>query len=247
MESGNPIDNMKNWFLPKITDYWDWTQESIKNFSLEIMAVSPKDRMQQYSAIREAVKEHVRVLPDRTLLDVMYVAADDIFKEGNRTTMGGSAFQMYLEASAGTLYSLARERGCYLHYLVDNMYEQTPDGMRRPLELYGGWFSATGLVYICPQHLALSLMQADQHDPGQYFALLPKYIEEAIAVAEQAADQCHAEFMHYAFLNADCSPDPFPFKSSMSVAGFPGVVTALRTEAPVAGSSISVYYPQTGG
>jgi hypothetical protein len=179
---------MQNWFLPKITDYWDWTRGSLEKFSLEIVAASPEARIQHISAIRAAVKEHMRVLPDRTLLDVLYIVADDIFKAGNCATVSGSAIEMYLEASAGTLYSLAKERGCLLHYLVDNMYEQTPYGMTRPLELYGEWFRSAGLAYICPQDLALSLMRHDKQDPNQYFVLLAKYIDEAIDVADLAVE-----------------------------------------------------------
>jgi hypothetical protein len=74
--------------------------------------------------------------------------------------------------------------------------------------------------------------------------LLAKYIDEAIDVANVAVEKCHSEFRQYVFLNADCSPEPFPFKSSMSMAGSSGVVTALRNEAPVAGSKITIIYPQ---
>ena len=31
---------MDNWLLPKITDYWDWTRDSLEKFSLEITMAS---------------------------------------------------------------------------------------------------------------------------------------------------------------------------------------------------------------
>lgn len=235
---------MDNWLLPKITDYWDWTRDSLEKYAVEIMMASPEVRAASLSAIREAITKHVSVLPEQTLPDVLCVVADDLFKAGNRASIAGGAFDIYLEASAGTLFALAKQRNSILHYLVDNIYEQTEFGMRRPLELYGNWFRSAGLVYICPQAIAISLMDHDKQEPSQYFRLLPKYIDEGIDVAWQVVDKCHKEARHYAFLNADNSDKPFSFESCMKFAGSPGIVTALRTEAPVAGSRISIISPK---
>jgi len=235
---------MENWLLPKITDYWDWTRDSLEKYALEIMAASPEVRAKSLGAIREAITKHVSVLPERTLLDVLCIVADDLFKAGNKASVAGSAFDIYLEASAGTLFTLAKQRNCILHYLVDNIYEQTEFGMRRPLQLYENWFRSAGLVYICPQALAISLMNNDKQDASEYFRLLPKYIDEATDVAWKVVEKCHTEARHYAFLNADSSDKPFSFERCMKVAGSPGIVTALRTEAPVVGSKISIIYPQ---
>jgi hypothetical protein len=235
---------MDNWLLPKITDYWDWTRDSLEKFSLEITMASPEVRVSSLSAIRDAITEHVRVLPERNLLDVLFIVAENLFKADNRTPLGGSAFEIYLEASAGTLYALAKQRNCILHYLVDNIYEQTEFGMRRPLKLYEGWFRSAGLVYICPQAIAISLMDHDKQDASQYFRLLPKYIGEGIDVAYQVVEKCHTEGRHYVFLNADSSDKPFSFECCLKTAKSPGIVTAFRNEAPVVGSKISVIYPQ---
>lgn len=235
---------MDNWLLPKITDYWDWTRDSLEKYALEIMMESPEARAKSLGAIREAITEHVRVLPERILLDVLYIVAEDLFKAGNRMSLAGSAFEIYLEASAGTLFALAKQRNCILHYLVDNIYEQTEFGMRRPLKLYENWFRSAGLVYICPQAIAISLMDHDKQDPGQYFRLLPKYIDEGLHVAWKVVEKCHTEARHYAFLNADSSDKPFPFECCMKIAGSPGIVTALRREAPVVGSKITIIYPK---
>ena len=175
---------------------------------------------------------------------LLFIVAENLFKAGNRTPLGGSAFEIYLEASAGTLHALAKQRNCILHYLVDNIYEQTEFGMRRPLKLYEGWFRSAGLVYICPQAIAISLMDHDKQDSSQYFTLLPEYISEGIDVAYQAVEKCHAEGRHYVFLNADSSDKPFSFECCLKTARSPGIVTAFRNEAPVVGSKISVIYPQ---
>jgi hypothetical protein len=235
---------MHNWLLSKITDYWDSKRDSIEKYASEITTASPEVRANSLDAIRKAIAEHVRVLPERTLLDVLWIVADDLFKAGNSVSGEGGGFDSYLEASAGTLFALARKRKCILHYLVDNVYEQTEFGMRRPLELYENWFRSAGLVYICPQRLAISLMNHDKHDSKQNFKLLPKYINEAIDLARLSVEKCHTDARHYVFLNADSSDKPFSFECCLKIAGSPGIVTALRTEAPIVGSKVSITYPE---
>jgi hypothetical protein len=235
---------MDDWFLPKITDYWDWTRDSLEKYAMEITAANSEVRAKSLHAIRKAIAEHVRVLPERTLLDVLCIVADDLFKAGNSASGESGAIESYLEASAGTLFALAKQRKCILHYLVDNIYEQTEFGMRRPLGLYENWFRSAGLVYICPQALAISLMIHDKQEPSQYFRLMPKYIDEAINVARVGVEKCHTEARHYVFLNADSSDKPFSFDYCLKLAGSPGIVTALRTEAPVVGSKVSITYPE---
>src|SRR6266705_6642089 len=136
---------MDNWFLPKITDYWDWTRNSLEKYAMEITMASPEVRAKSLHAIRKAIGEHVRVLPEQTLLDVLWIVADDLFKAGNSMSGASGAIENYLEASAGTLFALAQQRNRILHYLVDNIYEQTEFGMRRPVELYESWFRSAGL------------------------------------------------------------------------------------------------------
>jgi hypothetical protein len=238
-------DYKSPWFLPKITDYWDWTRDSIEKYSLEIMAAAPETQQLQLDAIRAAITEHVKVLlPERTLLDVLMIVVDDLYKSGNKAKISGSAFERYLEASAGTLFALAAQRKCTLHYLVDNNFEQTSQGMERPLGFYESWFRAAGLVYVCPQAIALELMNHDGHDLTKYFEMLPQYIDEAKFVAKELIHKCHANFRHYIFLNADSSPELFQFTDSLSVSGLPGIITVIRTEAPVAGSHCEVHYPK---
>lgn len=232
------------WYLPKITDYWDWSADSVEKYSLEIMVAAPEIQPLILDAIRVAITEHVKVLPEGTLLDVLWIAADDLYRSGNRAKVSGSIFEQYIEASAGTLFALAAQRKCILHYLVDNRFEQTSAGMERPLGVYSSWFRAAGLVYICPQLIARDSMSHDGRDSGSYFEILPQYIDEAKLLANRVLGKCHAGLRHYIFLNADDSPEPFNFADSLGLAGFPGIITVVRTEAPVAGSHCAVFYPK---
>ena len=205
---------------------------------------SPEVRAQDLSAIREAITEHVRVLPERNLLDVLCIVADDLFKAGNRTSVAGGAFDIYLEASAGTLFALAKQRNCILHYLVDNIYEQTEFGMRRPLELYENWFRSAGLVYICPQAIAISLMimtsKTLANTSRSCLNILMRELTWRGRLWRSATRKVGTTYSSTLIVPIS----RFPSNVVMKIAGSPGIVTALRTEAPVVGSKISIIYPQ---
>lgn len=236
--------SLQNWLLPKICDYWDSTRSSVEKFSLEIAMAPPEVRTSHLACIREAITEHVRVLPERILLDVLMVTVEDLYKEGNRAQIVERSVFEYLDASANTLFTLATQRKCAVHYLVDNIFEYTESGMMRPLTLYRDWFRSAGLVYVCPQLYALETMvEADRQDPRVYFDLLPRYIDEGNHIANKVVEGCHAESRSYAFVNASNSPDPFDFGSPKEAVGSPGVVTVVRCEAPVVGSKCHVIYP----
>jgi hypothetical protein len=235
---------MDNWFFPRVTDYWDSRTDALETLPLRIAEETAEAQGQIFAAIREAIVRHVERFPDEMLLKLLCVVADDIYKVVNRASQTGTAYFQYLGASAGTLFSVAGQRGCVLHYLVDNLFEATEQGLARPLRYFPNWFQAAGLVYICPQELGVTLMQADKVDPAQHVQAIPRYIQEATHVAWRLAARCHEEGRHYVFLNASDSPEPFSFELAMQVAGGARIMTALRTEAPTPGSNIMLYPPK---
>lgn len=238
---------MKNdWMLPRITDYWDSRSEALEAHLQAVAGADPDARVVMLESIRAAVTEHVRVLPDRTLLTALATVADDLLKVGNRLQAVDGTFGDYLDASAGVLFSLAQSRYCCVHYLVDNIFKHNSVGMHRPTEFYPHWFRAAGLVYICPQAVAIVLMKEDKCDPNDFYDLLPNYITEALTIAWQVVDRCDADGQHYVFLNADNRDAPFSFAHCLKAAETPGIITVVRNDAPVAGSVIRLIYPPPG-
>ena len=130
-----------------------------------------------------------------------------------------------------------------MHYLVDNIFEHTEIGMMRPLKFFPDWFSSAGLIYLCPQLAALTLIKADKQGSHLYFDLLPEYLSEANLVVNRVAERCHFEARSYILLNADNSSAPFGLGPAAVAAGAPGVVTVVRSEAPATGSKCRVIYP----
>ncbi len=112
--------------------------------------------------IRAAVTEHVRVLPDRWLHWAAFIAAEDLYRTANAITAWTSSVADYLACSAGTFFRILSQRGCHLHYVIDNSCQE----MQRPLELFPLWFLACGIHYECPQLFKSSCTPpCDSHAP----------------------------------------------------------------------------------
>jgi hypothetical protein len=233
-----------NWLLRKISDYWDPTHDAVEQFSRKLTEAAPSLRVSALSSVRDAVAKHVEVLPDRFLLDALFVTADDLYRTAVHASAWSEVHAQYLEASAATFFSLAGQRGYVVHHLVGNRYEQTPFGMKRPLEFYPSFLRSAGLVYICPQRLAVALMERDGQSSADYFGLFPFYIRETTYVAERLAQRCHSEKRSYTYLNADESAEQFSFDCSLQAAGSAGVVTVVRIEAPEQNSNCKLIYPR---
>jgi non-ribosomal peptide synthetase component F len=64
--------------LTKITDYWDERGHTIDKAAAELQELDGRERDQAVSDISAAVREHVRVLPDETLLRAAVPVLDDL-------------------------------------------------------------------------------------------------------------------------------------------------------------------------
>jgi len=223
--------------LPKITDYWDERVQAIDKAAAELHELD--DRERAVSEISAAVREHVRVLPDETLLRAAVPVLDDLYKAACSSGRWDAKLGSYLDASAGTFLALMAERGYRCQYLVDNAWED----MTRPLQLFPSWYGAAGAVYACPQNIAFELMHTD--DPSttrdDLARMLPTYIREARDVAARLVDTCRDDGRHLVLLDTDFEEQSFalPFKQ----AGATGVLTVFRNEAPVAGTTVQTWFP----
>ena len=67
--------------MPKISDFWDSTKDAIPRFATKLEALPPELAGEMTNMIREAVTEHVRVLPDRWLYLAAFIAAEDLYRK----------------------------------------------------------------------------------------------------------------------------------------------------------------------
>lgn len=230
--------------LAKVTDYWDEQVRAIDTASLELLESSADDRARAVSEISADVREHLRVLPDETLLQAACPVLDDLYKAACSTERWDEGLSAYLEASAGTFMAGLNDRGYRCQYLVDNQWED----MSKPRQLFPFWFRAAGMVYACAQVTAFDLMSRIPSTVRADEQNMPAgYINQARDMVNQLVTSCQQEGRHLVQLDVDYEEDSFAV--ALAQAGTAGVLTIFRNEAPDPGSKISIWYPhgQTPG
>lgn len=197
------------------------------------------DEMERAAAVNviEAARErHVNLASEESLVKYAFLMADDIFKAANRPwNRLDSSLYSYLEASSGSLCQLLLERGFAIHYLIDNTFKNSFQGMFNPLEFFKDWFRASGFIYVCPQEIAMDVLESLGKDKSEYFELLPSLMKEARHIANEVLERCHRERLHYVFLDTDSQSGPFDM--SLSYKENPKQITIIRVESPVPGSN----------
>ncbi len=241
-EERTPLSDANPWMLPKITDYFDTQTDAVQKYldKLEISHQVESD----FTEIREAVSEHMRVLPLKWLLTVSYVVADDLYKTGNALRLWTQRHSQYIEASAGTFFQRFQEKGYVLRYGINNSFEQTDFGLQRPLYLLPALFAASGLVYVCPETVGVELMKHDGVPSSQFVKKYRQYEAESPHVARSLVQKCNEMRKSYVVLELGDKQD---LLSEISADAETKVVTVFRSEPPIAGSNISVTLPKTVG
>lgn len=237
-----PIQAKDPWSKPYIFDYWDSRTGAIAVFSGALREpIGNEQRERIARSISAAVEDGVNKLSDKDLLLMAVTMVDDVYKAADCTELWDTALEKYLRASAGAFAQALAKRGYQIHYLVDNTFENTESGMQRPLELYPMWFNAAGFVYMCPQHVALMLMQKDGISRSEYLNALSKYIAEARAVSDGLVEQCHLAKKHLVYLDTDSVAGGFDRAAALQDS--PGIITIYRDSAPASGSKVTVTLP----
>lgn len=224
--------------LPKITDYWDTSQESIPRFASELSKLSPKAAKKITTATHAEVTEHVRVLSDKHLLLAAATVADNLYQAASTIEFWDTAVEDYLKCSAATFFGLLSQRGYQIHYVIDNCY----DDLQRPTQLFPLWFQACGIVYVCPQLIVLKLMEADGVPMANYSDSLSNYIAEARHIGGLIVQKCRDEASHYVYLETDFQDGSLD--TALQSRGAPGVLSVFRNEVPVPGSNVAVVFPE---
>jgi hypothetical protein len=234
---------MENWFLKKISDYWDnQSQNNIFQYSQIIGSYSPDKKAKVLQAIREAIFEHVALLSEEHLCYAAFVIADDIYKSANEINVFNSYISEYLEASAGTFYDLLKQRGYCLHYLTNTLFAgSAAHGFIRPLKIFRPFFTPSGIRYICPHEIALDLMKRDGLTEKDYDENIAKYLGKAEEVGDMIIDKCHEDKESY--INLQINGPETHFVQCFARVKDKGVITVFRSEPPTRGTKCNVVFP----
>jgi len=234
---------LKKWHLQNIFDYWDnQKKNSIFDNSRLIASYPLEERQASANQIREAIFDHTAAMNDKQLVYAAFIIADDIYKSANEISLFIPHITEYLKASAGTFYDLLRQRGYYLHYLTNTVFAGSAfQGFVRPLHIFWQFFEPAGIRYICPHAIALELMQRDGINESDFEKYLPEYLPRGESAGNSIIHRCHMDKKHYINLQIDGSDRNF--RSSFAHAKDKGVITVLRSEVPVKGTSCTVIFP----
>ena len=243
--NGKPINIHMNWCFSQMFHYWDWRNDAIYIHAQEIETYNDDKKADVFASIRSGIESLFDNISEKQAAMLAFGMVEDLYKSLNKSIiyMSDSVLQ-YLQDSAGTFCKLLTKREFVIHYLVDNSFEPTERGMVGPLKVFRQWFYASGLLYICPQHIAFDIMEKDGTQE-KYFELLPRYIAEARLISNMLIDRCHHEKRHYVLLDTDSVPDSF--KKSLDVIEEPYVVTIFRNDPPIQGSQVKLWcHDKTG-
>ena len=226
------------WSFNNVFEYWDQLKDAVYKNSRILSKLKDRESAEALAEMKYCIKSHGKNFTDEELVKFAWVMSEDLYKAANRPVIAfDKALSQYLESTASTFCSLLKDRGFLIHYLIDNTYGQTPSGMERPLKLFPVWFRTAGMIYVCPQHIALQMLEQKEHDES-YFIELPRCINEARNLAEEIVKRCHHSRLHYVYLDTDWKPDSF--KCSESVKNDPGIITIFRNEAPLPQSNSGI-------
>lgn len=232
---------MGAWNL-RLVDYWDQTTGAINKGARRLGEFGESERVAPCGQIREAVRQRCTALADRQLLQAAVSMVDDLYKCVNDEVLMGQALFDYLDAFGRTFTTAVRERGYVIRYVVENQFSGVDFLMLGPFDVFPRVFNAAGFVYVCPQQIALELMQADGVEASEYERAITRYITEARVVGNRVVNECHAAGLHYVFLEADYEEGALDI--ALRGGGAPGVLSVFRDDAPVPGSEVSVVFPE---
>ena len=224
------------WMLKRVTDYWDQQVGAVYAHAQQLEGMDPAAREAALDEIATSVSRHAQALNDELLARVGFIMVEDLYKAVCALSYWDDSIAEYLAASAGVFCDALAARGFQLRYVIDNAYEANAAGLSGPAEWFPLWFTAAGLNYICPQHLAFKLMESRGREPGA--GLLAEFIVDGRGAGRGLVDRCLKERGHYVFLDTDATDASLA--PALSDPSAPGSILVFRKEAPVPGSKCVV-------
>lgn len=226
-----------DWMHAKLTDYWDAQVGAVEVACDRLDQLGDAERKSALNEINACVHRHIEVLDREWLIQMSIAFADDLYKSVSRMLRFDGATYDYLVASAVPLLAAFSDRGIRIQYLIDNAW---PD-WDSAAGLVGTWFRTAGFGFICAQEIARDLVleaRAEGRDVPRSDALP--------ALARSEANKAVAEHQQLggSFVQLDMDIEADSFEQAIGVAGAPGVVTMLRSEAPDPATMVKVIWPE---
>lgn len=224
------------WMHAKLSDYWDANVDAIGAAAARIEMLEGPARQDLLDEISTAVHRHLEVLDRDWLIQLSPSLVDDLYKAASRALSFDGGIHDYLQAAIKPIVDALAEKRILVQYLVDNAW---PD-WEGATELVGTWFRSAGLGFVCAQELARGIVLDAKADGKS-----PPEARELPRLARQVANEVVSEHQQLggSFIQLEMDLGDDSFDQAISRMGSDGVVTAIRSEAPVRGSKIKLGYP----
>jgi hypothetical protein len=233
---------MSEWNTPFV-EYWDQATGAINRNALRFTKLAESERAVACKVIQDSVQRSAGGWSDQQLLRAAVSMVDDLYMYMNDTMLSNAAVYVYLDAFARTFTMTVAERGYVVEYIAENAFSGIDFLVIGPFDWFSKVFSAAGFVYICPQHLAFRLMQADGLAVSDYEHSVGKYIAEARMLARRLVMECRSDKRHFVFLEADYEDDSLNYV--LEGRGDSGVLSVFRNQAPLLGTEVDVVFPNS--
>lgn len=234
-----------NWEMKKGTDYFDNREKNcIWEYSQEYGSLTDEAKVIVDQLIKNRLEGWLNMIDkdDPKLLGMIgAVIMDDIYRSGNLMTIYNDRVMEYLHATAKVVMDWYRHHDIMIHYLCNNTFSD----FLRPLVIFPRMLSNSGLVYICPQHLAWLQMNEKGIPYDNFHTYYEEYEEAAFEEAQDLIRQCSKFGIHY--LHLDIDGGQRSFETDFSYIDEPGHVVVLRKEAPQDSSQIEIFEYQLKG
>lgn len=229
----------EQWRLGALTDYYDHEASCLVEMPRRLALLGNAGRALALETVRLQVNRLAGDLTDDLVQAVSVSMIEDLYKSGSVLPQWNPSTAQYVTAVWATFFEVMTTRGYSMHYIVENTF---PDHLERPLQLYPVLFTAAGITYVCPHHLATKL--PDAADAERSVAGLRHWLNEGRYLAEQVATRAARQNQSLMYLEIDY--DAGCLDRILSLSAAPGVVIVVRHLAPQAGSTVQVTYPPAG-
>ncbi len=221
-----------NWNVGKITDYFDnRNQNNIWEYSQEYAKLSMEEKPKVDALLRDNIQGYLDYIESMRQPDLLRMIAgtivDDIYRSANLLYYYSDDVADYLRATSAVIMNWYSKRGIQIHYMSNNTYSD----MQRPLIVFPMMFKRSGLLFICPQHIAWQEMEK-RDILIEHFCLYFKDFEKSSR--DEASDliqRCCESGVHYIHLDIDGGLPSFE-KEIRDCRGKKGHYLFFKEEAP---------------
>lgn len=228
-----------DWAFRKGTDYFDnREQNNIWVYSQEYDILPADEKVLVDQTIRGSLESWLDFISQEQpemIENIGAIILDDIYRSGNLMYRYNDGVANYLHATAKPAMDWYKRHNIMIHYMCNNTFSE----YIRPLIIFPRMLATSGIVYICPHHIAWTKMESMGIEFENYEQHYKEFETEAFEQSQKLIERCCELGCHYMHLDIDAGEKSFD--KAISYQGQPGHIIAFREEAPQDSAKIRLF------